>query len=205
MAVTERGRKMFVFVLAVMIHNKVHPLWGRAGTWTSWSKGKRRALTSDCEDWIWIWKWNHVTHSLICTTLALSHVDGKFFCVAYEIILQNWWTHMYECKQEIKFLPSKQTGHLSPDRYAWTLNIFIRPMLISVKNGVVHLLHASILLIFSLLHQTAPQTWITIQKRMMTAIRQSRKPATMQFTARSVAERRIPTCTYLNVEEIHIT
>lgn len=36
------------------------------------------------------------------------------------------------------------------------------------------------------LPQTAPQTWTTTLKRTMTATRQSRKPVTMQFTARSV-------------------
>ncbi len=38
------------------------------------------------------------------------------------------------------------------------------------------------------LPQTAPQTWITILRRTMTATRQSRKPVMMQFMARSVPE-----------------
>lgn len=88
-----------------------------------------------------MWNWNHVTHSLICTTLALSCGREILLCCLWDYSPKL--THMYEYKQEIKFLSSKQTGHLSPDRYAWTLNFFIGPMLIFVKNCVVHLLNSS--------------------------------------------------------------
>lgn len=62
--------------------------------------------------------------------------------------------------------------------------MFTDVMLPNAKHVSLHFLCVCV----ACLPQTAPQTWITILRRTMTATRQSRKPVTTQFMARSVPD-----------------